>query len=427
MRTLYTLLFYSALPLVLFRLYWRGRTAPQYRQRWRERLGYYQTSALTETAWIHAVSVGETEAAAPLVRLLQAHHPHIRILVTTTTPTGSERVVKLLGDSVEHVYLPYDLPAVTARFFQHFQPQIAIFMEKEIWPNLFHGCAQRQIPLFIVNARLSARSSRAYQKIPGLIKPALACLTHIATQTADDRSNFIRIGAQPEQVSVLGNIKFDIHIDAQTIAAGQALKNSLFSGRFVWLAGSSHQGEEAVFLDVYRQLKAQIPALLLVLAPRHPERFQPVKALCVDQHLSVAQRSANQPVTADCDVYLADSMGELKMLYAAADLAFVAGSIKPVGGHNVLEPAATGTPVLFGPHMFNFKEIAERMLAANAARQCADQTAIADAILQLYRNPEARRMMTERAGAFLAQNQGATLRIADLLNKSWQSIAEKHA
>ncbi|MDD4913744.1 MAG: lipid IV(A) 3-deoxy-D-manno-octulosonic acid transferase [Methylococcales bacterium] len=425
MRQLYTLTFYVALPLVLLRLYWRGRKAPTYRLRWRERLGCYQGEPVGKTAWIHAVSVGEAEAALPLIKLLKSRRPDIRFLVTTTTPTGSERVTTLLGDSVEHVYLPYDLPAIIERFFRHFQPGIAIFMEKEIWPNLLHACAMRQIPAFIVNARLSARSARAYQKIPGLIKPALDCVTHIAVQSADDRKNFIAIGADPKRIAVLGNIKFDVRMEPETISAGLDLKNSLFKDRFVWLVGSTHQGEEAVFIDLYQRLKPQLPALLLILAPRHPERFQPVKSFCLSQRLKVMLRSENRMPAADCDVYIADSIGELKMLYAAADLAFVAGSIRPVGGHNILEPAAVGVPVLFGPQMFNFQEIANRMLAAAAALQCADEQAIADAVLRLYADPGLSRGMTDNARSFISQNQGATARIADLLDRDWQAAMEK--
>ena len=267
----------------------------------------------------------------------------------------------------------------------------------------------------MINARLSARSARSYQKIPGLVKPTLRCLNLIAAQTEDDRRNFIAIGAVPEQVQVLGNIKFDMRINPETILAGQALKQGLFAGRFVWIIGSSHQEEELVFLRLYPALKRQIPELLLLIAPRHPERFQVVKKLCEDQQLSVVLRSGQSEVAPCCDVYLADSIGELKMLYAAADVAFVAGSLAAVGGHNVLEPAAVGVPVLFGPQMFNFQEIANGMLAADAAVQCLDEAAISAAVVRLYADLEFRQAMVTRARAFVAANQGATERIAALL------------
>ena len=414
MRKCYTLLFYALLPLVLLRLYWRGRQAPQYRRRWRERLGIYQNKPIRQVIWLHAVSVGEVEAAVPLIKHLQQRYPATDFLVTTTTPTGSARVQAVLADSVTHVYLPYDVPCSLDRFFKHFQPKMAVFMEKEIWPNLYAACQDRQIPLFIVNARLSARSARAYQKIPGLVKPALAQAL-IAAQTRADSENFAAIGVKPEQICVLGNIKFDVSIAPELIQAGRELKQTGFAGRFVWIIGSSHHGEEAIILPLYPLLKQQIPELLLVIAPRHPERFPIVQKLCEAESLNVLMRSRQQPVTAACDVYIADSIGELKMLYAAADVAFVGGSLVPVGGHNVLEPAAVGVPVLFGPQMFNFQEIAAQMLAAGAAWQCADGQDISATVLRVYQDQDFGQQLSRNAERFLRQNQGATQAIADWL------------
>jgi 3-deoxy-D-manno-octulosonic-acid transferase len=265
---------------------------------------------------------------------------------------------------------------------------------------------------------LSAKSAKAYKKIPALIKPALACIQQIATQTADDQQRFIEIGANAQQVSVLGNIKFDLSIEPATIAAGLALKQNSFAGRFVWIIASTHQGEEELLLALYPALKAQIKNLLLVIAPRHPERFDTVKKLCEKQGLSVVMRSENRLVDDGCDVYLADSIGELKMLYAAADLAFVGGSLVAVGGHNVLEPAVVGVPVLFGPQMFNFQEIAEQMLKAGAAVQCDDDLAIAKAVLQVHEDHTFRQNLSSNAKSFVEQNQGATARVAALLAQS---------
>lgn len=418
MRTFYTLLFYLALPLVLFRLYWRGRKAPEYRQRWRERLGLYRSRARQGVIWFHAVSVGEAEAAFPLIKLLQSQYPQFPLLVTTTTPTGSARVRAVLADRVDHVYLPYDVPIVVARFIEHFQPRLAVVMEKEIWPNLFAACAAESIPLFIINARLSERSARSYRKIPTLIRPALACVTTVATQTSEDAERFVEIGAAPEQVQVLGNVKFDVTIDQATIASGQVLKREMFEGRWVLIVASSHQGEEEVFLDLYPRLKAELPELLLLIVPRHPERFQLVKQLSIQRGLSVAMRSEQRSCTLQTDVYIGDSIGELKMLYAAADAAFVGGSLVPVGGHNVLEPAAVGVPVLFGPEMFNFQEIADRMLAVAAAVQCADRDCLASNILRLHRDEGFRNQLVTRGRQFVQASQGATGRVAALLGKS---------
>ncbi|MGD0961548.1 MAG: lipid IV(A) 3-deoxy-D-manno-octulosonic acid transferase [Methylomonas sp.] len=423
MRRLYTLLFYALLPVVLLRLYWRGFKAPAYRQRWRERLGYYRQAPARGVVWLHAVSVGEAEAAFPLVRLLKERHPEQPFLVTTTTPTGSARVSQVLGGIVEHVYLPYDVPTVIGRFLNHFRPVAAVILEKEVWPNLYAACAERRIPVFIINARLSARSARNYRKIPSLVKPALAAVTKIAAQTDADKRHFMQIGARAGQVEVAGNIKFDVAIAADVIAAGRALRQKLFAGRFVWIIASSHQGEEVAICGLYPRLKARIPNLLLLIAPRHPERFQTVQKLCAERGLAAAMRSGQgeTALSAATDVYIADSMGELKMLYAAADIAFVAGSLAPVGGHNVLEPAAAGIPVLFGPFMFNFQDIAQGMLAADAARQCQDVDAIAEAVLDLYEDAGVRLAMAANAQTFVRQNQGVTARIAGMLEDSFRS------
>lgn len=412
-RSLYTFLFRALLPLVLLRLYWRGRRAPLYRQRWRERLGWYPEMPEQSVLWLHAVSVGEAEAAFPLIRLLQQRYPAVRLLVTTTTPTGSERVKAVLGDSVSHVYLPYDLPEVVERFLVQFQPCLAIFMEKEIWPNLLAALAARAVPVYVINARLSARSARAYQRIPGLIRPALAHIRLIATQTQADRQQFLAIGATPEQLAVLGNIKFDLQINDDVLQQGRLLKQH-WGERFVWIIASTHQGEEALLLAHYPALKEQVSNLLVVVAPRHPERFVSVGEWCQKQGLQVVTRSSGLAVTAACDVYLADSMGELKMLYAAADVAFVGGSLVDVGGHNVLEPAAAGVPVLFGPVMFNFQAIAEQMLVRQAAVSCRDAEAVAEAVRQLAVNPLARQQLIDNARVFLEANQGAIERIAEL-------------
>lgn len=415
MRQLYTLIFSLALPFVLLRLYWRGFRAPEYRRRWRERLGYYPGEPLDDVVWFHAVSVGEAEAAFPLIRLMLSNYPDLRVLVTCTTPTGSARIQTVLADQVQHVYLPYDLPWIVERFMQQFRPRLAVFLEKEVWPNLFAACAERQIPLFIVNARLSSRSARAYQKIPSLIGPALRYATLIAAQTEDDRTRFVTIGADAERVQVLGNIKFDLTIDDDVLLAGRLLKQQMFAGRLVWIIASSHHDEESQLFPVYKTLKSQIPHLLLMIAPRHPERFQSVAKLCAEQGLTVVCRSSGQAVDTATDIYLADSMGELKMLYASADVAFVGGSLVPVGGHNVLEPAAVGVPVLFGSQMFNFQDVADRMLQARAALQCHSADAVGAAILNIQQSAELREQLAENAKRFVQVNQGATARVRQLL------------
>lgn len=421
MRKFYSLIFTLILPLILLRLYWRGRKAPDYRLRWQERLGIYVGPSLKNVVWFHTVSVGEAEAAFPLVRAMLAEYPDIRFLLTSTTPTGSARIRAVLGDQVAHVYLPYDVPWSVERFLNHFQPRLAVFLEKELWPNLFSACAERQIPLFVVNARLSDRSARAYQKLPSLIWPTLNCIRLIAAQTEEDRRNFIAIGAEPQRVQVLGNIKFDLSLDDSVFEAGRALKQDFFGERWVWIIASSHHDEEARLLPLYRQLKPRIPELLLMIAPRHPERFQPVARLCIEQDFNVVTRSSGVEISVASDVYLADSLGELKMLYAAADVAFVGGSLVEVGGHNVLEPAAVGVPVLFGPIMFNFQDVADRMLQAEAAIQCPNLDALAEAILNLHDSEILRRSLIDNAEEFVQQNRGATEKLSRLLGQQLQA------
>jgi 3-deoxy-D-manno-octulosonic-acid transferase len=416
MRNLYSFLFYSAIPLVISRLWWRSLKNPAYRQRIFERFAFYQQSYQQNVIWFHAVSVGESEALFPLIRLIQTRQPQIQILITTTTPTGSARVKAVLGDSIQHVYLPYDLPDVVARFLKTFTPKIAVIVETEIWANLFHACEKNQIPLYLINARLSEKSVRGYQKIPSLILPALNAMTKIATQTENDKTRFIQIGAKPETVGNLGNIKFDVTIDDEIFKQAQNLKTQFFTKRFIFLATSTHDGEEILLLDAYKNLKKQIPELLLAIAPRHPERFTTVENLAKNANLKIVTRTSNQLCQNETDVFLIDTLGELKLFYAIADIAFVGGSFVPVGGHNVLEPAAVGVPVLFGLEMKNFALIAEKMLVAQAAIQCKNVVELETNIIELYKSPDLQKNLISNAKNFVDQNQGATERIYKLLN-----------
>jgi 3-deoxy-D-manno-octulosonic-acid transferase len=415
MRTFYSAVFYLIIPFILLRLLWRSIKAPDYRLRWRERFAFYDRKFPQNVIWFHAVSVGEAEALFPLIRRLQQQFPQAKLLITTTTPTGSARVRDVLGQTVEHVYLPYDTPDAVRRFMRCFKPILAVIMETEIWPNLFTYCGDSNIPLYVVNARLSEKSSRGYQKIPSLIHPVIANVKQIATQTQDDAERFIAIGAKPEQVVTLGNIKFDLEIPEHIIDKGKRLKTTVFKDRFVWIAASTHKGEEQIFLDVYKQLKPKIPELLLVIVPRHPERFAEVRALCDQNKVTVITRTSAQPCNLDTDIYLADTMGELKMLYAAADVAFVGGSMIPVGGHNLLEASAIGVPVLFGPYMANFKEIANKVLVHHAAIQCQDNAALVKAIQTVYSDKGYRNLLIDNGKAFVHNNRGAVEKLCNML------------
>lgn len=417
-RHLYTLLFHLALPLILLRLLWRARRAPAYRQRIGERFAIGLPALKPGGIWVHAVSVGESIAAAPMIRELKARHPELPITVTCMTPTGSERIRALFGDSVQHCYLPYDLPWAAARFLDRARPRLAVVMETELWPNHIHQCARRGIPVALANARLSERSARGYARFARLAAPMLAELSLIAVQTAAEAERFRQLGARPECVEVTGSIKFDLHIDpALSERAARLRRGWQAEQRPVWIAASTHAGEDEIVLAAHRQLLATHPDALLILVPRHPERFGSVFELCRREGLATVRRSLDQPVTAQTQVLLGDTMGELLFLYALADVAFVGGSLVENGGHNLLEPAALGKPVLSGPHLFNFLDIAAQLREAGALREVADAPALVQAVTEFWNDPQ-RTAQARMAGlAVLVANQGALGRLLDGLDR----------
>lgn len=410
-RLLYTLLWYPLAPLLLLRLGWRGRHFPTERRRWRERFG--QIPARGPGLWLHAVSVGEVRAALPLIHALRTRYPEEPLLITTVTATGARQVREALGDEVQHAYLPYDLPGAVNRFLDRARPRLGIIMETELWPNLYRACQRRGIPLVLANARLSARSARGYGRIPGLIRETLAAVT-VAARDDTDAERFSALGAT--RLQVMGNLKFDMQLPGDLPERGQQLRERLGVDRPVWIAGSTHEGEEQRLLAVHQRLLADSPGLLLILVPRHPERFQRVADLCQRQGLSIARRSRGESVGPDIAVYLGDTMGELLLLYAAADVAFVGGSLIPgPGGHNVLEPAALGKPVVFGDSVFNFADASARLLAAGAARQVADDEGLLEALGDLLAGRTEGAVMGERGRAVVAANRGALERLLALL------------
>lgn len=406
LRYLYTGLVYLIFPLALLRLYWRGRRDPEHRQRWRERLGWIPPLPEPGCLWIHAVSVGETRAALPLIRALRERYPDAPLLVTTTTLTGSRQVREALGTRVYHVYAPFDLPGAVARFLRGARPRLAVIMETELWPNLLRQCAAAGIPVLIANARLSERSARGYGRIRWLTGSMLRDVTLIAAQAGADAERFRTLGAP--RVEVVGNLKYDLRLPVDLPEQGLRLRRErLGANRPAWIAASTHAGEDEVILDAFAFLRPRWPELLLLLVPRHPERFDGVAALCQQRGLPVIRRSAEQPCPPETAVFLGDSMGELLQFYAAADLAFVGGSLVATGGHNVLEPALLGLPVLFGPHMFNFTEAGQRLLEAEAAWQVTDAATLATAVDRLLANPERRRAAGERGRAVVERHRGA--------------------
>lgn len=419
-RTLYTALFHLGLPLIAVRLWWRARRAPAYAKRIGERFAHGLPPMAKGGLWVHAVSVGESIAAAPLVRALLERYPDLPLTLTCMTPTGSERIRALFEGNprVQHCYLPYDLPWGMGRFLDHVQPRLGIVMETELWPNLVNQCARRGIPVALANGRLSARSARGYARFAGLTAPMLQQMSLLAVQTETEAQRFRDLGARPEAVTVTGSIKFDLHPAPDLPERAQALRAQWQAlGRPVWIAASTHQGEDEIILAAHRELLRTHSDALLVLVPRHPERFAQVGTLVEQAGMSVARRATNEAVGPGIQVLLGDTMGELLLLYGTADIAFVGGSLVPNGGHNLLEPAALTKPVLSGPHLFNFQDIAERLTEAKALQVVDDASGLADAVRNLIELPQAARRMGEAGLAVMRANQGALERLLRAVGK----------
>jgi 3-deoxy-D-manno-octulosonic-acid transferase len=416
MRLLYSLAWLLVLPIAFFYLLWRARRQPEYLRHWPERLGWAPIRKAQPRLWIHAVSVGETRAAAPLISAWQTRHPECVILLTHATPTGRETGKTLFGETVEQAYLPYDFPPLVWLFLARARPSMGVIMETELWPNLFAACAHRKAPLFLVNARLSERSARGYARFRGLVAPTLHRLSGLAAQTADDAERFTALGAS--HVLIAGNLKFDVSAPNETEQRAQELRR-LFAGRFVWLAASTREGEEALLLLVLDRL--DLPDVLLVLVPRHPQRFEEVAQLIAARKQPWAQRSkpGDTEKNPRINVFLGDSMGEMAAYYAAADVAYIGGSLLPFGGQNLIEAAATGCPALIGPHTWNFNEAAAEAVAVGAARRVADGNALAADLRKLHDDVDSREAMAAAGRRFAEINRGATERTLELLEAAW--------
>lgn len=423
MRLIYTFLLYLAAPFALLRLLWKSRQLVEYRGRIGERFGFVPKVPGDGVAvWVHAVSVGEALAAQPLIEALIARHGERRVWVTTTTPTGSARVVAAFGDRVLHSYSPYDLPDVVSRFLDRVRPARFVVMETELWPNLFRACAARGIPLTIANARLSPRSFRGYGRVRGFMRDTLADVTMVAAQSKSDAARFRTLGALRERVRVIGNLKFDLALPEARIDEGGRLRDR-FGVRPVWIAASTHDGEEAAALAAHAAVLELQPDALLVLVPRHPQRFDAVWSLIEGAGLAGERRSrllaldksGHAPDLVDTQVFLGDSMGEMFLYLGMADVAFVGGSLVPIGGHNVLEPAALGLPVLFGPQMHNFVAARELLLERDAAIEIADAAQLAEELAVLLAHPERCQTMGEAGAAAVAGNRGALKRLLTII------------
>ncbi|MEZ1320455.1 lipid IV(A) 3-deoxy-D-manno-octulosonic acid transferase [Pseudomonas fluorescens] len=419
-RTLYTALFYLGLPLVAIRLWLRARKAPAYARRIGERFSYGMPTLQPGGIWVHAVSVGESIAAAPMIRALLQRYPTLPITVTCMTPTGSERIQALFANEprIQHCYLPYDLPCAAARFLDRAQPKLAVIMETELWPNHIHQCAKRGIPVALANGRLSERSARGYGRFSKLTAPMLAEMSFFAIQTETEAQRFRNLGARPETVEVTGSIKFDLTIDPKLLQRAADLRGQWQAlERPVWIAASTHEGEDEVVLDAHRRLLANHPDALLILVPRHPERFNSVFELCQREGFATVRRSTGANVDAQTSVLLGDTMGELLFLYALADSAFVGGSLVANGGHNLLEPAALAKPVISGPHLFNFLDIAAQLREAGALAEVDDAEGLAVEVQRLFELPRDAQRMADAGLAVMRRNQGALQRLLDGLGR----------
>jgi 3-deoxy-D-manno-octulosonic-acid transferase len=405
LRTLYICLGYCLAPFALGLALWRALRAGEDWRALSERLGF-GTPPPAGAIWVHAVSVGEVQLAGALVRELRRRHPQRALLVTTSTLTGRRRALESFGAAAAVRYLPYDLPGAVARFLGRAHPVLALILETELWPNLYRGCRQRGIPVLLANARLSPSSVRRYRWLGSLIADTLAGVT-VAAQSAADAARFRELGARDDRVHEVGNLKFDVTLPPAVAVDGAALRTTLGATRPVWVAGSTHEGEEEQLLDAHRLLGERVAGALLVLVPRHPPRFEAVAALLGRRGVRYRRRTERLPPEPGTEVLLVDTLGELPAFYAAADVAFVGGSLVAVGGHNLLEPAALGRALLSGPATFNSPAVARLLSEAGALEIVADSTALAARLAFLLSDPAARTRAAERGLAVVAANQGA--------------------
>lgn len=421
MRLVYSLLIHLLRPVALAAVLWRSLRNRRHWTGLGERFGFGPAPPGSPVIWVHAVSLGEVTAAAPVVRGLLARHPRIPVVLTTATPTGRDRAHALFGASVTVRYLPYDTPGSMRRFVSRVRPRLVLIMETELWPNLFHECRRRGIPVVLANARLSNKSVRRYRRFGSLFRAVFSGDLRVAAQSAEDAERFIAIGAERARTYVIGNVKFDRAIDADLVARGAALRAAFWAARPVWIAGSTHAGEEELVLTAHAGLQTEVASALLLLVPRHPERFEAVAELLARREIRFERRGGGTPVQPKTRVLLVDTVGELAALYASVDVAFVGGSLVPIGGHNLLEPAALGVPVITGPYQDNGRDVAELLVRAGAALQVADGHELGDTLIRLFADPERRRRMGAAGRDVVAANRGSVDRLFQLIEPLLES------
>ncbi len=421
METIYTLLFTLSLPCILLRLWWRGRRSPGYRQKVPERLGYYSTKKMpSNTLWLHAVSYGEAVAAEPLIAELLKRYPDRPLLITTMTPTGAARIAQRFGDKVIHQYIPYDLPGPTKRFMEHNQPSVGIIMETELWPNLLKACSKFQVPILLANARLSEKSHKNYYRIKKLTKKMLDQIDIIAAQSELDASRFAQLGADSQRLTTCGNIKFDVAPRPDLCDAGLEWRKHC-ADRPLWMAASTHPGEEEQVFSSHQAILKQFPSALLILAPRHTDRVEQVVELCRNINLSVERYTQNECPSSGTQVFIVDVMGQLPKFYRAAEIAFVGGSLMPIGGHNIIETASAQAAIIVGPHMHNFTAVADEFKQAQASTLVTSSDELAKSVLDFLQNTARREKQIQLANVIVEKNSGALeklLKYTDILLKT---------
>lgn len=408
-------------PLVLIRLATRGIKTKAYLQRWHERFGWFKSPKFkNQSIWVHAVSVGEVNAAIPLIKALMKKYQNHSFVLTTITPTGSDRVQQIFGDQVFHVYLPYDLPGAVKRFLRKTKPDLAVIMETEIWPNLFRFCKKKNIPIVVANARLSEVSMKGYRWVESLAAKAFNDTAYVAAQTVTDAQRMIQLGCCPEKIFVVGSLKFDIIIEDHIIQKGQEIRDHYQNSRLVWIAASTHQEDEIEVLDAYTVLKQRHPKLMLVIVPRHPERFQSTTQACRNKGFNTQLRSEIGLVDIEGDVFVVDTMGEMLEFYASSDIAFVGGSIANIGGHNVLEAAVFSLPVLVGPNTHNFTEITQLLNDCDGSQTVHDANDIIRSMEYLIENEAARLAMGQAAKDLVQRHRGAVNLTMNLIESAME-------
>jgi len=407
-----------------FRLLWKSRKNPAYRMRMAERFGFYNFPALKNSIWVHAVSVGESISAVPLIQELLREYPKTTIVVTTMTPTGADRIQKIFNNQVLQLYVPYDYPSMVKRFLRHLKPKILILMESELWPNILHYSAQRKIPIIVANACLSAKSFANYQKVHWFMRPILNCITMVAAQNKIDAKRFIALGLNPKKILVTGNIKFDVKVPDNIAPRVKQLRLA-WGKRPIWIAASTHPGEEEKILRAAKLVRKALPNSLLILVPRHLERFDEIFNLCRKQGFNIIRYSKNQECLPSTNIVLGDVMGQLLPFYAASDVAFVGGSLVPLGGHNLLEPAVLAKPVLSGPNLDEFPEISQLLIDADAMIIVEDEIALAKNLIQLFQNKTLQEKLGCAALEVVEKHRGVTKKILGLIKLQIENIGSR--